>query len=51
MKKDEKSKSRRLHLELEKARTVILSGFEGITVAQDFDLRPHRARRGPSTKW
>ena len=40
MKKDEKrQKAEALHQELEKSRTVILSGFEGITVAQDFELR------------
>jgi len=40
MKKDEKKqKADALHQELEKSHTVILSGFEGITVAQDFELR------------
>jgi large subunit ribosomal protein L10 len=40
MKKDEKKqKADELHQELEKSHTVILSGFEGITVAQDFALR------------
>ena len=40
MKKDEKKeKAEALHQELEKSHTVFLSGFEGITVAQDFELR------------
>jgi len=47
MKKDEKKqKADALHQELEKSRTVILSGFEGITVAQDFDLRRRIAQVG-----
>ena len=47
MKKDEKKqKAEALHQELEKSRTVILSGFEGITVAQDFDLRRRIAQVG-----
>jgi large subunit ribosomal protein L10 len=40
MKRDEKQKrAETLHKELQKARTVILSGFEGTTVAQDTELR------------
>jgi large subunit ribosomal protein L10 len=40
MKKDEKQKqAEALHEDLLKARTVILSGFEGITVSQDTELR------------
>src|SRR5579863_6701820 len=40
MKKEIKQqKAEQLRKELEKAKTVILSGFEGITVAQDFGLR------------
>lgn len=40
MNKDEKKKqAEALHQELEESRTVILSGFEGITVTQDFALR------------
>ena len=40
MKKDEKQKqSEALHEELTKAKTVILSGFEKQTVAQDTELR------------
>ncbi len=47
MKKDEKrQKAEALHEELEKSRTVILSGFEGITVAQDFELRRRIAQVG-----
>ena len=40
MKKDEKQKqAEALREELAKAKSVLLSGFEGITVAQDTDLR------------
>ena len=40
MNRDEKKqKADQLHKELEKARGIILSGFEGITVSQDFELR------------
>jgi len=40
MDRDEKKKhADALHEELRKARGIILSGFQGITVAQDFDLR------------
>jgi large subunit ribosomal protein L10 len=40
MKKDEKQqKAQKLHKDLENARGVVLSGFEGITVAQDNELR------------
>lgn len=40
MKKDIKQqKAEQLREELAKAKTVIFSGFEGITVSQDFDLR------------
>ncbi|HEX5482407.1 MAG TPA: 50S ribosomal protein L10 [Terriglobia bacterium] len=40
MKKDAKQqKAEELHRELAEARSVILSGFEGITVSQDFELR------------
>ncbi len=40
MKREEKQKqAEELHQTLEKARTVILSGFEGLTVAQDTELR------------
>lgn len=51
MKKDEKKqKAEALHQELEKSRTVILSDFEGITVAQDFDLRRRIAQVGAKYK-
>jgi len=51
MNKDEKKKqAEALHQELEKSRTVILSGFEGITVAQDFDLRRRIAQIGAKYK-
>jgi large subunit ribosomal protein L10 len=51
MKKDEKKqKAEALHRELEKSRTVILSGFEGITVAQDFALRRKVAQVGAKYK-
>ncbi len=40
MKKEEKQqKAEELHQELLNARAVILSGFEGITVSQDYELR------------
>lgn len=40
MKKDVKQqKAEQLREELAKAKTVIFSGFEGITVSQDFELR------------
>lgn len=40
MKKDIKQqKAEALHEELKRAKSVILSGFEGITVGQDFELR------------
>ena len=51
MNKDEKKQqAEALHQELEKSRTVILSGFEGITVAQDFDLRRRIAQIGAKYK-
>jgi large subunit ribosomal protein L10 len=51
MKKDEKKqKAEALRQELEKSRTVILSGFEGITVAQDFELRRRIAQVGAKYK-
>ncbi|MBZ5544510.1 MAG: 50S ribosomal protein L10 [Acidobacteriia bacterium] len=47
MKRDEKQKqAEALHEELQKARTVILSGFEGTTVAQDTELRRKVASTG-----
>jgi large subunit ribosomal protein L10 len=47
MKKDEKEKkAQELHKDLEKSRGVIFSGFEGITVAQDTELRRNLAQAG-----
>ncbi|PYV14683.1 MAG: 50S ribosomal protein L10 [Acidobacteria bacterium] len=47
MKKDEKQKQvDALHAELAKARSIILSGFEGIKVADDTDLRRKVAQTG-----
>lgn len=47
MKKEDKQKQAdALHEDLLKARTVILNGFEGITVAQDTDLRRKIADAG-----
>ncbi len=47
MNREEKQKqAEELHRELEKAQGVILSGFEGLTVAQDTDLRRKIAQAG-----
>lgn len=47
MKKDEKAKQvDSVREELSRARSVILSSFEGITVAQDFELRRRVAGAG-----
>lgn len=47
MKKEEKQKKAQdLHAELSKAKTVLLSAFEGLTVAQDTDLRTRIAKAG-----
>jgi len=47
MKREEKQKqAQELHETLQKARTVILSGFEGLTVAQDTELRRKIATSG-----
>lgn len=47
MKKDEKAKrAESLHEELERAQSLILSSFEGITVAQDTELRRKLAQAG-----
>jgi large subunit ribosomal protein L10 len=47
MKKDEKQKqAEALRDELAKAKVVLLSGFEGLTVAQDMDLRGKVAKAG-----
>jgi large subunit ribosomal protein L10 len=51
MNRDEKKKqAEALRQVLEKARGVILSGFEGITVAQDFELRRKVAQAGARYK-
>ncbi|MCL5006507.1 MAG: 50S ribosomal protein L10 [Acidobacteria bacterium] len=43
---DKKKKAEALHEELKKARTVVMSGFEGLTVAQDTVLRRQIAQAG-----
>jgi len=43
---DKHKKAEALHEELKKARTVILSGFEGLTVAQDTMLRSQVSKIG-----
>lgn len=49
MKRDEKQKkAQELNEKLKKARTVVLSGFEGLTVAQDTELRRKLASTGAS---
>lgn len=51
MNKDQKKQQAdKLHQELEKARGVILSAFERITVAQDFELRRKLAQAGAKYK-
>ena len=51
MDRDEKKKnSESLHEDLKKARGIILSGFQGITVAQDFVLRRKVAGAGARYK-
>ena len=51
MDREQKKKSaEELHEELMKARGIVLSGFQGITVAQDFDLRRRVARAGAKYK-
>ncbi|MGO8792081.1 MAG: 50S ribosomal protein L10 [Terriglobia bacterium] len=51
MDRDEKKKSAEtLHEELGRARGIILSGFQGITVAQDFQLRRKVAGTGARYK-
>jgi large subunit ribosomal protein L10 len=47
---EKREKAEALHQELEKSRTVILAGFEGITVAQDFELRRRIAGIGAKYK-
>ena len=47
MDRDEKKKNAEtLHEELKKARGIILSGFQGITVAQDFQSAQESCRDG-----
>ncbi len=51
MDRDEKKKQAELlHEELKKARGIILSGFQGITVAQDFELRRKVSEAGAKYK-
>lgn len=51
MDRDEKKKQAELlHEELKKARGIILSGFQGITVAQDFELRRRVSKVGAKYK-
>jgi len=51
MDREEKKKyADSLHEELAKARGIILSGFQGMTVAQDFDLRRKVAGTGARYK-
>jgi large subunit ribosomal protein L10 len=51
MKREEKhQQSKNLHEELKKARTVFLTGFEGLTVAQDTELRRQITRAGARYK-
>jgi large subunit ribosomal protein L10 len=51
MKREEKhQQAKDLHEELKNARTVFLTGFEGLTVAQDTDLRRQISRTGARYK-
>lgn len=51
MKREEKhQEAKALHEELKKARTVFLSGFEGLTVAQDTELRRQISQSGARYK-
>ena len=51
MDREQKKKSaEELHEELAKARGIILSGFQGITVSQDFELRRKVAGTGARYK-
>jgi len=43
---EKKQRAEALHEELMRARGIIFSGFQGITVAQDFDLRKKIANSG-----
>lgn len=51
MKREEKKKqAEALQQELQKARGIVLSGFQGITVAMDFELRRRIAQAGGKYK-
>jgi large subunit ribosomal protein L10 len=51
MDREQKKKSaEELHAELLKAKGIVLSGFQGITVAQDFELRRKIASTGAQYK-
>src|SRR5579863_7659418 len=51
MNKDEKAKQvEQVREEIQKARTVVFSSFEGITVGQDFELRRKVAESGGKYK-
>jgi large subunit ribosomal protein L10 len=51
MKREEKhQQAKDLHEELKSARTVFLTGFEGLTVAQDTDLRRQISKTGARYK-
>ena len=51
MKREEKhQQAKDLHEELQKARTVFLTGFEGLTVAQDTELRRQISKAGARYK-
>jgi large subunit ribosomal protein L10 len=47
---EKKKQAESLHEELKKARGIVLSGFQGITVAQDFELRRKIAGTGAKYK-
>jgi large subunit ribosomal protein L10 len=47
---EKKKQAELLHEELKKARGIVLSGFQGITVAQDFELRRKVAGAGAKYK-
>jgi large subunit ribosomal protein L10 len=51
MKREEKhQQAKDLHQELKEARTVFLTGFEGLTVAQDTELRTQISKTGARYK-
>jgi large subunit ribosomal protein L10 len=51
MRREEKrEQAEALHQELEKARGIVISGFEGITAGQDFELRRKVAQAGAKYK-